>query len=99
MMEIMNIFSTDIVSENGIITIVYVYHGYSGTCEYERCVISGNIKKFKKEIYLLVKTDMEDIIECLYQLGHITGAEDLQKINYIIKTHSRKVLDDYLKEL
>ena len=98
MMEIMEIFSTDIVSESGTTTIVYMYPGYSGMCEYEKCVIFGNIKKFKKEIYLLTRTDMDDIIECLYKLGHITGFQDLQKINYVIKEHSRKVLDDYLKD-
>ena len=97
--KIMDIFKTEVSENNNTITILYLYPGISGSCIYERCQIQGKVKSFKQNIELLTSTDMEDIIECLYKLGHITGGEDLQKINYLIKTHSRKVLDDYLKEL
>ena len=97
--EVMDIFKTEVSENNGMITVLYLYPSTSGSCTYERCQIQGKVKSFKRNVEILISTEMEDIIECLYQLGHITGAEDLQKINYIIKTHSRKVLDDYLKEL
>jgi hypothetical protein len=97
--EAMDIFKTEVSENSGMITVYYLYPGTSGSCTYERCQIRGKVKSFKRNVEILISTDMEDIIECLYQLGHIMGAEDLQKINYIIKTHSRKVLDDYLKEL
>jgi len=41
---------------------------------------------------------MEEVIEELYNRGKINGPQDLQKINYEIKTHSRELLESYLKD-
>ena len=92
----MDNFKTEVSENNGVITVFYLYPGISGSCTYERFQMGGKIKSFKQNIELLTSTDMEDIIECLYKLGHITGGEDLQKINYLIKSHSRRVLDEYI---
>ncbi len=36
---------------------------------------------------------MEDVIECLYKMGEITGPQDLQTISYLIQAHSRAQLE------
>ena len=41
---------------------------------------------------------MEEVIEELYNRGKINGPQDLQKINYEIKVHSRELLESYLKD-
>jgi len=58
----------------------------------------GTTKKFKRIIHLLTSTNMEEVIEELYNRGKINGPQDLQKINYEIKVHSRELLETYLKD-
>jgi hypothetical protein len=37
---------------------------------------------------------MDDVIEYLYKTGVITGPSDLQKIDHLIRDHSRTVVED-----
>lgn len=94
----MKIFNTDIMSGDGIITIVYSHLGYSGVCKYEKSILSGGIKRSRRELYLLKDTDMGDIIECLYKMGDIVGPQDLGRVSYMIRDDSRERLEEYLKK-
>lgn len=87
MNTILDIFNPQVTKSEDTITVTYCHGSYSGTCIYKEATLHGN--KFKQKINVLTHTDMEDVIEYLYKVGEITGPEDLQKISYLIQTHSR----------
>jgi len=83
----LDIFNPQATKSGDTITVTYCHDLFSGTCTYKEATLHG--KKFKQRFLVLTETDMEDIIECLYKMGEITGPEDLSKISYLIQTHSR----------
>lgn len=100
MNTLLDIFQNKITHSGGTITVLYYNQkDLLGECIYERCEMMGTNKKFKRVIHLLTSTSMEEVIEELYSRGDIQGPQDLQKINYEIKTHSRELLDEYLEKL
>ncbi len=99
MNTLLDIFQNKITNSGDTITILYYDNSnLLGKCIYERCEMMGATKKFKRIIYLLTSTNMEEVIEELYNRGKINGPQDLQKINYEIKAHSRGLLESYLKD-
>ena len=99
MNTLLDIFQNKITNSGDTITILYYDNSnLLGKCIYERCEMMGTTKKFKRIIYLLTSTNMEEVIEELYNRGKINGPQDLQKINYEIKAHSRGLLESYLKD-
>ena len=83
----LDIFNPQVSRVDDTITVTYCHDLFSGTCTYKEATLHG--KKFKQRFLVLTETDMEDIIECLYKMGEITGPEDLSKISYLIQNHSR----------
>jgi len=99
MNTLLDIFQNKITNSGDTITILYYDNSnLLGKCIYERCEMMGTNKKFKRIIHLLTSTNMEEVIEELYNRGKINGPQDLQKINYEIKVHSRELLETYLKD-
>jgi hypothetical protein len=41
---------------------------------------------------------MDDVIEYLYKVGQVTGPGDFQKINHLIRDHSRTIVESKDKE-
>ena len=99
MESLLDIFKTKIHKSGDTITVLYYdKSNLLGECVYERCEMIGKTKKFKRIVHLLTSTNMEEVIEELYNRGKINGPQDLQNINYEIKTHSRELLESYLKD-
>ncbi len=97
MNTVLDIFQTKITNSGDTITILYYdQNELLGKCVYERWEMIGKTKKFKRIVHLLTATKMEEVIEELYNRGKISGPNDLQKMNYEIKVHSRELLENYL---
>lgn len=77
-------FETTISENNGSIMVNYRYDTLSGFCEY-RIVEVNN--RFKQKAWLLINTDMSDVIEYIHSNSPLSG-EDLQEVNKLIRDHS-----------
>ena len=88
--SILDIFNPQVSKSGDTITVTYCHNLYSGTCTYKETTLQG--KKLKQNIHILTNTDMEDIIECLYKMGKITGPQNLKDISYEIQRHSRGMI-------
>ena len=82
----MDIFQVTTKENDDTVTVTYCHNLYSGSCTYKLVTLQG--KKLRQEIELLVSSDMDDIIECLYKMGEITGPECFTKIKNEILIHS-----------
>jgi hypothetical protein len=91
MESILDIFNPQVSKSGDTISVTYCHGLYSGHCIYKEATLHGN--KLKQRIHILTHTDMEDVIECLYKMGEITGPQDLQTISYLIQAHSRAQLE------
>jgi hypothetical protein len=86
MASIMDIFQVNTQQNDDTITVTYCHLNYSGHCTYKLVTLHG--KKLKQNIELLVNTDMDDILECLYKLGEIKGPDCFTRIKGEIINHS-----------
>ncbi len=89
MVSIMDIFNPQVAQSGGTVTVTYCHGLYSGTCTYEETTLQGTTKKFKQRFFIMTHCDMDDVIEYLYKVGEINGPSDLQKIDHLIRDHSR----------
>jgi hypothetical protein len=89
MASIMDIFNPQVSQSGGTVTVTYCHGLYSGTCTYEETTLQGTTKKFKQRFFIMTHCDMDDVIEYLYKVGEINGPSDLQKIDHLIRDHSR----------
>ena len=87
----LDIFNPQVTKSGDTITVTYCHLNYSGTCTYKEVILQGT--KFKQRVHILVNTDMEDVIEYLYKMGEVTGSQDLERISYLIQTHSRGMIE------
>ncbi len=84
MIQLIDKFETTLSENNGTITVHYKYDTLSGTCEY-RIVEVNN--RFKQKAWLLINTDMGDVIEYIHSNSPLSD-EDLQDVNKLIRDHS-----------
>ena len=91
MNTVLDIFNPQVSQSGGTITVTYCHDLYSGTCTYNETVLQGT--KFKQRVNILINTDMDDVIEYLYKIGEVTGPQDLERISYLIQTHSRAQIE------
>ena len=87
----LDIFNPQVTKSGDTITVTYCHLNYSGTCTYKETTLQGF--KFKQRVNILVNTDMDDVIEYLYKIGEVTGSQDLERISYLIQTHSRAQIE------
>lgn len=83
----LDIFNPQVTKSGDTITVTYCHLNYSGSCTYKEVILQGT--KFKQRVHILVNTYMDDVIEYLYKMGEVTGSQDLERISYLIQTHSR----------
>jgi uncharacterized protein YraI len=91
MNAVLDIFNPQVTKSGGTITVTYCHLNYSGTCTYNETTLQGT--KFKQRVNILINTDMDDVIEYLYKIGEVTGPQDLERISYLIQTHSRSQIE------
>ena len=91
MNTVLDIFNPQVTKSGGTITVTYCHDLYSGTCTYNETTLQGT--KFKQRVNILINTDMDDVIEYLYKIGEVTGPQDLERISYLIQTHSRSQIE------
>jgi hypothetical protein len=94
MISLIDKFETTLSENNGSVMVHYRHDILTGYCEY-RIVEVNN--RFKQKAWLLINTDMGDVIEYIHSNSPLKG-EDLQDINKLIRDHSLiKVRDLYQK--
>jgi hypothetical protein len=89
MASVLDIFNPQVTKSAGTVTVTYCHLNFSGTCTYEEVTLQGTTKRFKQRFYVMTHCMMDDVIEYLYKTGVITGPSDLQKIDHLIRDHSR----------
>jgi len=84
MIQLINKFETTLSENNGSIMVNYKHDVLTGFCEY-RIVEVNN--RFKQKAWLLVNTDMADVIEFIHSNSPLSD-KDLQDVNKLIRDHS-----------
>jgi len=92
MIQLINNFETTLSENNGSIMVNYKHDiltddrswTLTGFCEY-RIVEVNN--RFKQKAWLLVNTDMGDVIEYIHSNSPLSD-KDLQDVNKLIRDHS-----------
>jgi len=84
MIQLINNFETTLSENNGSIMVNYRHDILTGYCEY-RIVEVNN--RFKQKAWLLINTDMGDIIEYIHSNSPLSD-KDLQDVNKLIRDHS-----------
>ena len=98
MISLIDKFETTLSENNGSIMVNYRHDiltddrswTLTGYCEY-RIVEVNN--RFKQRAWLLINTDMGDVIEYIHSNSPLKS-EDLQDVNKLIRDHSLKVVQD-----
>ena len=84
MNELIDKFKTTITENNGSIMVNYRHDMLTGFCEY-RIVEVNN--RFKQRAWILINTDMGDVIEYIHSNSPLSG-EKLSEVNKLIRDHS-----------
>ena len=84
MISLIDKFETTLSENNGSIKVNYRHDVLTGFCEY-RIVEVNN--RFKQRAWLLINTDMGDVIEYIHSNSPLKS-EDLQDVNKLIRDHS-----------
>jgi hypothetical protein len=84
MIQLIDKFETSVSENNGSIMVNYKHDILTGYCEY-RIVEVNN--RFKQKAWLLVNTDMGDVIEYIHSNSPLSD-KDLQDVNKLIRDHS-----------
>ena len=84
MISLIDKFETTLSENNGSIKVHYRHDVLTGYCEY-RIVEVNN--RFKQKAWLLINTDMGDVIEYIHSNSPLKS-EDLQDVNKLIRDHS-----------
>ena len=90
MISLIDKFETTLSENNGSIKVHYRHDVLTGYCEY-RIVEVNN--RFKQKAWLLINTDMGDVIEYIHSNDPLSS-EKLQDVNKLIRDHSLKVAQD-----
>ncbi len=90
MIQLINKFETSVSENNGSIMVNYKHDILTGFCEY-RIVEVNN--RFKQRAWLLVNTDMGDVIEYIHSNSPLSD-KDLQDVNKLIRDHSLSRVQD-----
>ena len=83
-------FSTSVSENNGSIKVHYKHDVLTGYCEYRIMEVNN---RFKQRAWILINTDMGDVIEYIHSNNPLKG-EDLQEVNKLIRDHSLRVVQD-----
>ncbi len=84
MVHLIDKFETTLSENNGSLMVNYRHDILTGYCEY-RIVEVNN--RFKQRAWVLINTDMGDIIEYIHSNSPLSD-DDLQRVNKLIRDHS-----------
>jgi hypothetical protein len=84
MIQLIDKFETTLSENNGSIMVNYRYDTLTGHCEY-RIVEVNN--RFKQKAWLLINTDMGDVIEYIHSNSPLKD-EDMLTVDKLIRDHS-----------
>ena len=84
MTQLIDIFETTLSENNGSLMVNYRHDILTGYCEY-RIVEVNN--RFKQRAWVLINTDMGDIIEYIHSNSPLSD-DDLMKVDKLIRDHS-----------
>lgn len=93
MIQLIDKFETTVSENNGSIMVNYRYdtltlnsesRSVTGTCEYRIMEVNN---RFKQKAWILINTDMGDIIEYIHSNSPLSD-DDLMTVNKLIRDHS-----------
>ena len=84
MIHLIDKFETTLSEINGTITVNYRHDILTGYCEYR--IIEVN-NRFKQKAWVLINTDMGDVIEYIHSNSPLSD-DDLLKVDKLIRDHS-----------
>lgn len=84
MIELINNFNTTLSENNGSVMVLYSNGPLTGYCEYRIMEVNN---KFKQRAWLLINTDMGDVIEYIHSNSPLSD-DDLMTVNKLIRDHS-----------
>jgi hypothetical protein len=93
MIQLIDKFETTVSENNGSIMVNYRHDTLTGYCEYRIMEVNnaspmvGTVKRFKQKAWLLINTDMGDIIEYIHSNSPLSD-DDLMTVNKLIRDHS-----------
>jgi hypothetical protein len=90
MTQLIDKFETTLSENNGSIMVNYKHDVLTGYCEY-RIVEVNN--RFKQRAWILVNTDMGDVIEFIHANLPLSD-DDLKDVNKLIRDHSLLKVQD-----
>ena len=90
MISLIDKFETTLSENNGSVMVHYKHDSLTGYCEYRIMEVNN---RFKQKAWLLINTDMGDIIEYIHSNSPLSS-EDLQDVNKLIRDHSLSKVRD-----
>ena len=90
MISLIDKFETTLSENNGSLMVNYKHDVLTGYCEY-RIVEVNN--RFKQKAWVLINTDMGDIIEYIHSNAPLSD-DDLMKVDKLIRDHSLSKVRD-----
>ena len=90
MIQLIDKFETTLSENNGSLMVHYRHDILTGYCEY-RIVEVNN--RFKQKAWILVNTDMGDVIEYIHSNSPLSD-DDLMKVDKLIRDHSLSKVQD-----
>jgi hypothetical protein len=84
MIQLIDKFETTLSENNGSIMVNYRYDTMTGYCEYRIMEVNN---RFQQKAWLLINTDMGDIIEYIHSNSPLSD-DDLMTVNKLIRDHS-----------
>jgi hypothetical protein len=94
MIQLLEVFNKVINKSGDTITLTYCHLDFSGTCVYKEHNTVGINKPIRQRFYTLTSSDMGDVIEYIYQKGHIKDG-DFNKIGSELQDYSLSLIHDH----
>lgn len=92
-------FETTISENNGSIMVNYKHDILTGYCEYRlielnnKSLIEGSKKRFRQKGWILINTDMGDVIEYIHSNSPLKS-EDFFNVDKLLRDHSLSKVQD-----
>jgi hypothetical protein len=90
MISLIDKFETTLSENNGSLMVNYKHDILTGYCEYR--IIEVN-NRFKQRAWVLINTDMGDVIEYIHSNSPLSD-DDLLKVDKLIRDHSLSKVQD-----
>jgi hypothetical protein len=90
MIQLIDKFETTLSENNGSIMVNYRHDTLTGYCEYRIMEVNN---RFQQKAWLLINTDMGDIIEYIHSNSPLSD-DDLMTVNKLIRDHSLRRVQD-----